>query len=73
MGYDTKDAMRIAAIIVKSKGSLAKALQLTGNMANAITHSDKALRRARAAEDVNEHKLAALFFVRYGELRAVGR
>lgn len=71
MGYEPKDAMRIADIVRKSKGNLSKAMQLASTMATRITHADKALRRARAAEDVNEHKLAAIFFVRYGQLTAV--
>lgn len=71
MGFEMKDAKRIADILTKSKGSLSKALQLASVMATRITHADKALRRARAAEDVNEHKIAAIFFVRYGQLTVV--
>lgn len=66
--FEAKDQMRIADILRKSKGSVTKARQLASNMARAITKSDKALRRARAAEDVNEHCLANIFFIRYTDL-----
>jgi hypothetical protein len=67
--FDVKDSTRIADIIRKSKGSNAKALQLAGNMAKAITSAEKAMRRARAAEDVNQHDIAEIFFNRYNAIR----
>lgn len=66
--FSSKDEMRIADIVFKSHGSSVKAEQLARNMADKITDVDKALARAYAAQDANEHGLAAIFFIRYGQL-----
>jgi len=66
--FESKDAMRIADIVRKSKGVATKALALAQQMANAITKVDKAHRRAMAATAVGQHALAAVFFVRFGQL-----
>lgn len=66
--FDSKDEMRIADIVTKSKGSAFKAEQLAHNMADKITDCDKALRRGLAAEMIGELKIARVFFARYGAL-----
>ena len=70
--FESKDARRIADILTKSKGQAHKAIQFASNMAKAITKSDKALRRAAAADAAGQHQLAAIFYVRYGQL-SIGR
>lgn len=69
--FDAKDATRIADIRRKSNGNVLKARQLATTMAEAITKADKALRRYRAAEDVNEHDLAQIFYRRYQALTSI--
>ncbi len=67
--YDAKDEMRIRDIVSKAAGSRSKIIQLTTTMANKITDKDKALRRARAAEEDNYHEIANIFYKRYIALK----
>ena len=67
--YDAKDEMRIRDIISKAAGSKSKIIQLSTMMANKITDKDKALRRARAAEEDNYHEIANIFYKRYIALK----
>lgn len=64
INYELKDEQRIASLLTKANGDQAKALRLASNMATTITKADKALRRCRAAEDVNAHEVAAIFYDR---------
>ena len=66
--FDSKDALRIESLLTRAKGFDGKAIQLATVMARAITNADKALRRGRAAEEVNQHDLAKIFFDRHREL-----
>ncbi len=66
--FEPKDTARIESLVLKSKGDNTKAIQLATNMANTIAKADKALRRGRAAEDLNCHAIAKIFFDRATEL-----
>lgn len=68
----SKDTMRIQDIVRKAAGSEYKAQTLASTMCKLIKDSYKALRRARAAERENQHKLADIFFKRATELGALG-
>lgn len=71
MSPEPKDIQRIKDIVVKAEGRTWKAEQLAHQMANAIKDRFKAYRRAKAASALGQHELAAIFYVRYGQL--VGR
>lgn len=64
---EAKDHKRISDMVNKARDD-AHLLQLAGNMANAITDGPKAMRRARAAEAINYHDVAAIFFRRAQQL-----
>ena len=68
MGYEPKDLKRIEDIVWKAEGRSWKAQQLARQMANAIKDRYKAYRRAKAAEALRQHDLAAIFYIRYGQL-----
>ena len=68
----SKDTMRVADIVTKSKGSKSKAEQLANQMCNAIKDKFKALRRARAAERLQREDLANIFMKRASDLGALG-
>lgn len=70
MGYELKDVSRIQGIVTRSRGSERKARQLAQQMADAITDVSKARRRAFAATALKMHDLAAIFYIRYGQLSA---
>lgn len=59
-----KDTQRIQDIVQKSGGDKNKMMQLAQRMANTISNLDKAVARARAAEEDNYHDLAKVFFDR---------
>jgi hypothetical protein len=65
--YEPKDEQRILDIVKKSRneGDMRHWAQL---MANKITDVTKASRRANAAEDLNYHDLALIFYKRYVQL-----
>jgi hypothetical protein len=65
---DSKDEMRISDILTKARGSKGMAIQLAQRMAFAITDVAKAYRRFRAAEDMNAHQIAHVFYKRYRDL-----
>jgi len=73
--FDSKDLRRVRDIVSKAAGGSTsmnernKELQLTEQMARSIKDVQKALRRANAATAIGRHDLAAIFFVRYGELK----
>lgn len=70
--YEAKDLKRVEDIIEKANGAqTAKAIQLSNTQANRITDSSKALRRALAAEDINAHSIAAIFFNRVNQLGGI--
>lgn len=69
-GFEPKDAMRINNLVRKAEGRSWKKISLAHQMADSIKDSDKALRRARAAQAANEHEVASIFFVRFGRLTA---
>ena len=65
----SKDIWRVRDIIVKGGGiDTEKSLRLARNMASAITHKDKAIRRAQAAKQEGLEDLADIFFKRASEL-----
>lgn len=66
--YDYKDEMRIQGLIKRSKGDYDKMLQLATNMAQSITDTDKALRRANAAKRAYQYEVAGIFQYRYRQL-----
>lgn len=70
MNYEAKDLMRITDIVRKATGRNWKKLNLAEQMAASIKDASKACRRARAAQAVGEHEVAAIFFVRFGRLTA---
>lgn len=61
MNFEPKDKKRIKGIIDRSKGDKAKAIKYAKVMANLIADSDKALRRALAAEDAGYDYLGKIF------------
>lgn len=67
-----KDFKRVNDIVSKSKGSDAKVLQLSTNMANKITGKQKAIDRYEAAAEVlgNDHPAAQVFLQRAIDLGA---
>jgi len=64
-----KDFRRILDIVRKAEGSASQILSLGRRMAKTITHADKAFRRAEAAARYRQHELAAVFYIRFGELK----
>ena len=66
----SKDEQRIDDIIRKANGDENKAEQLARTMAQAINNPNKALARAMAAENINYHYLAQIFYSRANELGA---
>lgn len=70
MSYEAKDLKRIEDIVWRAAGRSWKAQQLAQQMANSIKDRYKAFRRAKAAAALKQHDLAAIFYVRYGELKA---
>ncbi len=66
--FDSKDQMRITDILKKANGSNVKAKQLATMMVNKITEPAKMLRRAAAAEDMNAHEIANIFYKGYIQL-----
>lgn len=64
---EAKDHKRISDMVNKARDD-AHLLQLAGNMANAITDGPKAMRRARAAEAINYHDVADIFYERARDL-----
>jgi hypothetical protein len=66
--FEAKDERRISDLLRKANGDRYREGALARQMAAAIRDAAKALRRARAAEDVNAHNVAAIFFARYGAL-----
>jgi hypothetical protein len=71
-GVAAKDAKRIDDMIQKSRDDQ-HLLQLAQRMANAIGGYAKAYRRALAAESVNFHDVAAIFYDRFEDLYASGK
>lgn len=67
----SKDKMRIQDIHDKANGDKSKMLRLAQTMCKLITDKTKALRRGMAAEDLNFHDIAKLFFQRANELSGV--
>jgi hypothetical protein len=65
--FDAKDERRINDMINKSKDD-AHLLRLAKTMASRIKDKKKAVRRARAAEDINYHDVAKVFYDRAEEL-----
>jgi len=61
--FDTKDKKRINDMIQKSQDEN-HLMRLANQMANSIKDPKKAMSRARAAEDINYHDVAEIFFNR---------
>ncbi len=62
MGYEPKDTQRIEDIVWRAEGRSWKAQQLAQQMANAI-------KDRMAATALGQHDLAAIFYIRYGQLQ----
>jgi hypothetical protein len=67
---EEKDLQRLRDIKSKAAGNEFKVLQLAQQMAKSITDSDKALRRASAAEQIFKGTLCKLKLVKIFEDRA---
>ena len=68
-GFEDKDVMRIQGIIERARGNDGKELALARQMALSIDSVKKAAARGRAADDVNAHDIADIFYARAKELR----
>lgn len=74
--YTAKDLRRIEDMIDRAyavttkngKTSSVRLLEAANRMANAIKDASKAMRRARAAEEINYHDVAAIFYNRHNVL-----
>ena len=73
--YEAKDRSRIIGILTRASKSAGvgrarqlKQIQLAQAMAKSILEPDKARRRACAATDLGYNDIAAVFYVRYGQL-----
>lgn len=74
--YEAKDLTRIEALVTKGykkhpadeDAANEKMEALARQMAKSIQKADKAGRRGRAAEEINYHTIAAIFFARCDEL-----
>lgn len=73
--FDSKDEMRIQDLLSKAQMSspnslspLGRMSELARQMANKITDKEKAFRRYSAAEDMNFHDVALIFYKRYKQL-----
>lgn len=67
-GFTSKDTNRIEGIINKADGNREKEEQLAKTMASKIKDGRKALQRGKAAEDLNYHNIAQIFFDRAKEI-----
>jgi len=65
---EPKDFARVTRIAAKAGGDKAKGAQIASTMAKSITDPDKAIRRARAAEEEGLPEIAKVFKDRHAEL-----